>query len=89
MAPRPFIHPSLEDLRIHFGQALQDMRVQAGLTQAQVAASSGLTQPHIYEIESAQHNFTIGTIFRLAKALGKDVRLELVDRPTQRRDVST
>jgi len=53
-----------------FGAALRRVRVAAGLTQEQLGLESGVQRNFISLIELGQNQPTIGTIVKLARALG-------------------
>jgi len=53
-----------------FGVVLRRLRYAAGLSQEQLGLESGVQRNFISLIETGQNQPTIGTIFRLATALG-------------------
>ena len=53
-----------------FGRALRKHRLLAQLTQEQLGLESGVQRNFISLIETGQNQPTIGTIYRLAAALG-------------------
>lgn len=53
-----------------FGAALRRVRLAAGMTQEQLALESGVQRNFISLIELGQNQPTIGTIVKLARALG-------------------
>ncbi len=65
--------------RVALGDLIRELRESEGLTQAQLAKKVGTTQSAIARIEDA--NYTgqkIGTIAKIASALGHRVELSLV-----------
>lgn len=69
-----------------FGAALRRVRVAAGFTQEQLGLESGVQRNFISLIETGQNQPTIGTIVKLARALGMKAS-ELVaeaERPSRR-----
>jgi transcriptional regulator with XRE-family HTH domain len=48
---------------------LKKFRAVQGMTQEVLAKKAGLTQVHIARLESGNHDPTLGTLQRLAKAL--------------------
>ena len=50
-------------------------RIEKKLTQQQLADIAGVTQNTITRLESGTTNPTIGTLTRVASALGKEIRL--------------
>jgi len=53
-----------------FGRALRARRRSRGLSQEQLSLESGVQRNFISLIETGQNQPTIGTLFRLANALG-------------------
>ena len=56
-----------------------EARAKANLTQAQIAERMGVTQPSVARIESGK-NVSLKTLGRYAKALGAEVKVEIVFR---------
>lgn len=56
-----------------------EARAKANLTQAQIAERMGITQPSVARIESGK-NVSLKTLGRYAKALGAEVKVEIVFR---------
>jgi DNA-binding XRE family transcriptional regulator len=53
-------------------------RVAAGLTQAELAARAGTTQSAIARLESGRVSPTVDTLRRYARAVGKQLRIQMV-----------
>jgi len=53
-----------------FGQVLQELRARKGLTQEALAHEAGTERSHISALERAEKGPSLGTILRLAQALG-------------------
>lgn len=68
---------------------LRVARHRAGLTQAALARKVGVSQQQIAGLESPEANVTLGTLLRVADALGQDVAIalssKLADRTFARR----
>jgi transcriptional regulator with XRE-family HTH domain len=61
---------------------IANLRRQQGLTQAALAARSGVSQPMIAQIESGKlSNLTLKTLARTARALGANLKIDLVPQP--------
>ena len=58
------------DYELPFGAALRRLRLGAGMTQEQLGLESGVQRNFISLIELGQNQPTIGTIVKLARALG-------------------
>lgn len=58
---------------VKFGENLGEFRKAAGLTQEELAAQAGISSTHIEEIERGERNLSLGTLHKVAKALGIDV----------------
>ena len=52
-----------------FGKQLQRLRARRGLTQEQLAVTAGLSRTFLTRLELGQHDPSLGTLVRLAKAL--------------------
>jgi ribosome-binding protein aMBF1 (putative translation factor) len=57
------------------GESIRVLRLKKGLSQAKLAALASTTQPHIARIETGAADCQIGTLQRIAAALGIDVLL--------------
>ena len=53
-----------------FGEVLRELRLKKGLTQEGLALDAGTERSHISALERAEKGPSLGTIFRLAQALG-------------------
>ena len=58
------------DFGLPFGAALRRVRLAAGMSQEQLGLESGVQRNFISLIETGQNQPTIGTIVKLAHALG-------------------
>ena len=58
--------------------SLRWARGDAGLTQAELAERAGVSQPAIAQIENPDANPTVGTLIKVADALGFRLRIELI-----------
>lgn len=82
VAMRGLIEEELRALRI--GAQLAKIRQQKRLSQTELAARVGMSGPNISRIEnSPSQNMTIGTLVRLARALGREVEIGLPSRRTR------
>ena len=52
-----------------FGKQLQQLRTRRGLTQEQLAVTAGLSRAFLARLELGQHDPSLSTLVRLAKAL--------------------
>ena len=52
-----------------FGKQLQRLRTRRGLTQEQLAVNAGLSRTFLTRLELGQHDPSLSTLVRLAKAL--------------------
>lgn len=55
-------------------------RKRQGLTQQQIAEITGMKAPNITRIESRKFTPTLDVLVRYAKAVGKELHFELVDK---------
>ncbi|MBL8343960.1 MAG: helix-turn-helix transcriptional regulator [Rubrivivax sp.] len=58
------------DYELPFGAALRRVRLAAGMSQERLALEAGVQRNFISLIETGQNQPTIGTIYKLARALG-------------------
>jgi transcriptional regulator with XRE-family HTH domain len=58
------------DFELPFGAALRRVRLASGMSQEQLGLESGVQRNFISLIETGQNQPTIGTIVKLARALG-------------------
>jgi transcriptional regulator with XRE-family HTH domain len=71
---RWLVEEELKALRV--GVQIARLRQQKGLSQTQLAARVGMSSPNISRIEtSPSRNLTLGTLVKLARALGHDVQI--------------
>ena len=59
-------------------QAMIDARNAEGMTQKELSERSGIAQGDISKMENGNANPSIKTLQRLAKAMGKSLRIEFV-----------
>ena len=59
-------------------QAIIDARNAEGLTQKQLSALTGITQGDISKLENGNANPSLRTLQRLAKAMGKTLKIEFI-----------
>ena len=60
---------------LYAGIAIRDAREEAGLSQTELAARVGITQPALSRIEAGRVDLTLGTLQRVADALGVPLTL--------------
>lgn len=74
---------SLGDHELPFGAALRAARQAAGMTQEQLGLEAGVQRNFISLIELGQNQPTIGTVAKLARALGMKASelVALAERP--------
>lgn len=78
---RALVEEELNALRV--GAQIAKFRQRMGMSQTELAAKAGMSAPNISRIEnSPSQNLTLGTLVRLAKALGCDVEISLRTRRT-------
>ncbi|HEV2318126.1 MAG TPA: helix-turn-helix transcriptional regulator [Verrucomicrobiae bacterium] len=71
--------PSRPDHRRLVGQAIRACRKQAGLTQEKLAEKADLHHNFIGEVERGNMEISLGSLVKIAKALGVKVR-DLVEK---------
>ncbi len=74
------------ELQARFGINFREARRKMGLTQVEVAVRTGIVQQSISDLENGQHNATLSTMERLAKAIDHSVTVLLrpVSKPPSR-----
>ncbi len=65
--------------------AILTARKERSLTQKELSELTGITQTDISKIENGNANPSLATLKRLAKGLGKEIRIEFVAPKTQHR----
>lgn len=71
---RSLVEQELKALRV--GVQLAKLRQRLGLSQTQLAAKAGMSGPNVSRIETSPgQNLTLGTLVRLAGALGYEPRV--------------
>ena len=60
-----------------FGKQLQRLRTRRGLTQEQLAVTAGLSRTFLTRLELGQHDPSLSTLVRMAKALRVSVTVLL------------
>jgi DNA-binding Xre family transcriptional regulator len=78
---RTLVEEELKALRV--GAQIAKLREERGLSQTELAAKVGMSGPNISRIEtSPSQNLTLGTLVRLAAALGCDVSISFPSKRT-------
>ena len=67
-----------EDKRIELVLQIIKLREQRGMTQADLAKAIGTRQANVSRLERFDTNLTLGTLEKLAQALGANLRIDLV-----------
>ncbi|HKZ15739.1 MAG TPA: helix-turn-helix transcriptional regulator [Solirubrobacterales bacterium] len=60
------------------GETLRQTRQFEGLTQAELAVRLGVSPSYVQKLEAGRANPTIGQMAHLAKALGRDLKVDFV-----------
>lgn len=58
--------------------ALKKARLKIGYTQQELADKTALPRTTITKVESGKHNPTIETLIRIASAMNKQIRIQLI-----------
>ena len=67
-----------EDKRIELVLQIIKLRQQRGMTQSDLAKAIGTRQANVSRLERFDANLTLGTLEKVARALGADLRIDLV-----------
>jgi ribosome-binding protein aMBF1 (putative translation factor) len=67
-----------EDKRIELVLQIIRLRQQRGMTQADLAKAIGTRQANVSRLERFDSNLTLGTLEKVAKALGVSLQIDLV-----------
>ena len=65
------------------GQAIRDMRDERSLSQMALASEAGLDKTYIGLIERAEVNPTVGTLLKIADALGVELIIEFREKKSR------
>lgn len=68
------------ELEETIGEALICARMEAGMTQKQLAEMTGISQGDISKIERGLGNPSLNTLKRLAKGMGKRLKIEFIQK---------
>ena len=80
-AMESLIEEELKALRV--GVQIAKLRQQKRMSQTELAAKAGMSAPNVSRIEnSPSQNMTLGTLVKLARALGREVEIALPARRT-------
>lgn len=79
---RELVEKELDSLRL--GVQIAKLRVAEKMSQTKLAALADMSAPKISAIENEPRNLTIGTLIRVAHALGSKVEIKLVRKRKQR-----
>ena len=79
---RPNEHTALDELNTTLGQNVRGLRTSRNLTYDELAERAGLSKGMLAQIEQARTNPSIGTLCKLANALGVTIN-RLIDEPTR------
>jgi ribosome-binding protein aMBF1 (putative translation factor) len=66
-----------EDKRIELVLQIIKLRQQRGMTQADLAKAIGTRQANVSRLEQFDANLTLGTLEKVARALGASLRIDL------------
>ena len=66
-----------EDKRIELVLQIIKLRQQRGMTQADLAKAIGTRQANVSQLERFDANLTLGTLEKVARALGGSMRIDL------------
>ncbi len=75
---RELVETELENLQL--GVQIAKLRAAENLSQTKLAARAEMSAPEISAMENEPRNLTIGTLIRVAHALGNRVEIKLVRR---------
>lgn len=75
-------------LELELGARVRELRTAAGLSQSQLARLVGTRQPNIARLEAGSGMPRLGTLQRIADALGVDFAVSLRPTPRRRRSVT-
>lgn len=75
------------EFELPFGAALRRLRLAAGLTQEQLGLESGVQRNFISLIETGHNQPTIGTVSKLARALGMKASDLVIAAEREARDI--
>jgi ribosome-binding protein aMBF1 (putative translation factor) len=67
-----------EDKRIELVLQIIKLRQQRGMTQSDLAKAIGTRQANVSRLERFDANLTLGTLEKVAQALGANLRIDLV-----------
>ena len=69
-----------EELEVEYAimNEMLKLRGEAGMSQSQLSQKTGITQPDISKLENGKANPSIATLKKVARALGKKLRVQFI-----------
>lgn len=64
--------------QLEIAYQISELRKKRGVSQEKLAEKIGTTQSNIARMEAGRQNFSTSTLFRVAKALGKELKVEFL-----------
>lgn len=64
--------------QLEIAYRILQLRKKEGLSQADLAKKIGTTQSNIARMEAGEQNFTTETLYKVASALGRELRIDFV-----------
>lgn len=64
--------------QLEIAYRILQLRKKEGLSQAEMAKKVGTSQSNIARMEAGEQNFTTGTLYKVAVALGRELKIDFV-----------
>lgn len=64
-----------EDVRRNMGEEIRKLRTEQKITQLELSERAGITRANLSNIEAGKYNVSLDTLSKIAKALGRKVKL--------------
>lgn len=64
--------------QLEIAYRILQLRKKEGLSQAELAKKVGTTQSNIARMEAGEQNFTTETLYKVASALGRELKIDFV-----------
>lgn len=66
----------MENIRLVIGERIKELRLSQNLTQLDLSLKAGITRANLSNIEAGKYNVSLDTLYKIATALGTEIKIE-------------